>query len=117
MSTGNIIKWCDKHTYLVELLKQNLEIFLANEIPKSNLNFDEIKSVESNNVCVSKLMDKYLFILAMMSPSSIYNLLTDKIGKLRVTMNNLLGLKKNNNDQVCYMLDMLDDRFIQLYLK
>ncbi len=117
MSTGNIIKWCDKHTYLVGLLKQNLDTFLKHEIPKSNLNYEEIKTVESNNVCVAKLMDKYLFILAMMSPTSIYNLLTDKIAQLRVTVNNLVGLRKSNNDQVYYMLDLFDDRFIQQYLR
>lgn len=117
MSTDNIIKWCDKHTNLVRLLKHNFEIFLKNEIPSTELRFEDIRTIQSNNTCVVKLLDKYLFIIAMMSPTSIYNLLSYKICKLQTTMNNLMGLRKNNNDQLEYMVNMLDDRFIHQYLR
>ncbi len=117
MGSDNIIKWCDKHTYLVSLLKKNFDDFLKNEVPNTNLKFEDIRTIQSNNTCVTKLLDKYLFILAMMSPTSIYNLLTDKICKLRTTMDNLVGVRHNNNNQIEYILGRFDDRFIHQYLK
>ncbi len=117
MSIDNIVTWCDKHIHLVSLLKCNFKTFISTEVPHVEANFNEIQNVEANTTCVTKLLDKYLFILAMMAPTSIYNLMVEKINSLKVVVNNYISMKNNNDTQLQYIMSRLDDRFINQYLK
>lgn len=117
MNIDNIVQWCDKHTQLATLLKNNFDTFISQEIPSVNESVTDIRIVHANTSCVTSLLDKYMFILAMISPTSIYNLIVDKIANLKQVANNYIALKYSNNTQMQYILDSLDDKFIHQYLK
>lgn len=117
MSTHNIIDWCDKYIYLVNLLKQNYDSFMKNEVDNIDINYEDLRTVEANTVCISRLIDKYMFIIAMMSPSHIYDLFCTKINLLRNSMVNVHQMQLNNNNQVEDIVSRLSTNFIHQHLK
>lgn len=112
MDTNNIIKWCDKYLYMLNTLKSNYNEFVAHEIPHMESNYDDISKIESNVVCVNKIIDKYFFILGMISPSSIYNLIEDKIFDLKNCIHNLVNIKHYNDHQLNNIVNKIDPKLI-----
>jgi hypothetical protein len=90
---------------------------MKNEIPDIELNYEELECIEANNQCVSKLLDKYLFILSMLSPTSIYNLIKTKIELLKKSLCNLNQVQQFNHNHLEYIIENLDHKFIDLHLR